>query len=61
MKRRRKYEPIPIPPPGYFADCYTKEDIKEMNELAKASVVGAPKDLDEDLEPAKPSRKNRSR
>lgn len=39
-------DPIPMRPPGYFADCYTPEDIKEMNELAKSSVVRPPKDLE---------------
>ena len=39
-------DPIPIPPPGYYANCYTKEEIEEDNRLAKASVVRAPKDLE---------------
>lgn len=39
-------DPIPMRPPGYFADCYTPEDIKEMNELAKSSGVRPPKDLE---------------
>jgi hypothetical protein len=39
-------EPIPIPPPGYYANCYTREEIEEDNRLAKASVVRAPKDLE---------------
>ena len=39
-------EPIPIRPPGYFAQCYTREEIEEDNRLAKASVVRPPKDLE---------------
>jgi hypothetical protein len=39
-------DPIPIRPAGYFAHCYTKEDIKDQNRLAKASVVRAPTDLE---------------
>jgi hypothetical protein len=39
-------EPIPMRPPGYFTDCYTKEVIEEDNRLAKASVVSAPRDLE---------------
>ena len=39
-------DPIPIRPAGYFADCYTKEEIREQNRLAKASIVRAPKDLE---------------
>lgn len=39
-------EPIPMRPPGYFASCYTKEDIEFDNRLSKASVVRAPKDLE---------------
>ncbi|MBM3841395.1 MAG: hypothetical protein FJ398_26290 [Verrucomicrobia bacterium] len=39
-------EPIPMRPPGYFASCYTKEDIEFDNRLSKASVIRAPKDLE---------------
>ena len=39
-------DPIPIPPAGYYGNCYTKEEIEEGNRLAKASVVRAPKDLE---------------
>ena len=39
-------DPIPIRPPGYFAQCYTKAEIQEDNRLAKASVVRAPTDLE---------------
>jgi hypothetical protein len=38
--------PIPIRLAGYFANCYSKEEIKEQNRLAKASVVRAPTDLE---------------
>jgi len=39
-------DPIPIRPAGYFANCYNKEDVQEQNQLAKASVVRAPDDLE---------------
>jgi|SRR5665213_1149610 len=39
-------DPIPIRPPGYFANTYTQAEIHEDNRLAKASVVRAPKDLE---------------
>jgi hypothetical protein len=39
-------EPIPMRPPGYFAKCYSKQEIGEDNRLAKASVVRAPRDLE---------------
>lgn len=39
-------DPIPLRPPGYFADCYAKADLEEQNRLAKASVVRAPNDLE---------------
>lgn len=39
-------DPIPIRPSGYFANCYSKEEIQEQNRLAKASVVRAPADLE---------------
>jgi hypothetical protein len=38
-------DPIPIRPAGYFASCYSKEEICEQNFLAKASVGRIPKDL----------------
>ncbi len=38
-------EPIPIRPPGYF-NCQTKAEIEEENELAKASVIRPPDDLE---------------
>jgi hypothetical protein len=44
--RRLAEIPVPIRPAGYFADCYTKAEILEDNRLAKASVVGAPTDLE---------------
>jgi hypothetical protein len=37
---------IPIRPAGYFANCYSKEEIQEQNRLAKASVVRTPADLE---------------
>ena len=39
-------DPIPIRPAGYFAHCYSKEEIQELNQLAKASVIRAPADLE---------------
>jgi hypothetical protein len=39
-------EPIPFRPPGYFANCYTPEEIREENLLAKSSVIRPPKDLE---------------
>lgn len=37
--RRPEPEPVPIRPPGYFADCYSAEDAAESNRLASASPV----------------------
>jgi hypothetical protein len=37
---------IPLRPPGYFADCYSKEEIREDNLIAKASIVRPPRDLE---------------
>jgi hypothetical protein len=39
-------EPIPIRPPNYFANIYSQAEIQEENQLAKASVIRAPKDLE---------------
>ncbi len=39
-------DPIPIRPAGYFANCYSKEEEREQNRLAKVSVVRAPADLE---------------
>src|SRR5689334_4318937 len=39
-------EPIPMRPPGYFAKCYSKDELREDNRLAKASIVRAPRDLE---------------
>ncbi len=39
-------EPIPMRPPGYFANTCTAAEIQDENRLAKASVIGAPKGLD---------------
>jgi hypothetical protein len=39
-------DPIPMRPPGFFAHCYTSEEIAMDNRLSKASVVRAPKDLE---------------
>ena len=39
-------DPIPMRPPGYFANCYSKAEIQEENRLSKSSVIRAPKDLE---------------
>ena len=39
-------DPIPIRPAGYFANCYSREEIQEQNRLAKVSVARAPADLE---------------
>jgi hypothetical protein len=39
-------EPIPMRPPGYFAQCYTREETDLDNCLSKASVIRAPEDLE---------------
>lgn len=39
-------DPIPLRPAGYFADVYSDAEIREENQLAKASAVRAPKDLE---------------
>jgi len=39
-------EPIPMRPPGYFAGCYTREDIELDNRLARMSVLHPPADLE---------------
>jgi hypothetical protein len=38
--------PIPQRPPGYFANCYTREELKLENRLAEASTVEKPEDLE---------------
>lgn len=38
--------PIPQRPPGYFADCYAKEELQLENRLAEASVIEKPGDLE---------------
>jgi hypothetical protein len=39
-------EPIPMRPPGYFAQVYSKAEAQEDNRLAKACVIQPPKDLE---------------
>lgn len=39
-------EPIPMRPAGYFANAYSKAEIREENRLAKTSVIRVPKDLE---------------
>jgi hypothetical protein len=33
-------EPIPMRPPGYFHDLYTKEEVAEVNYLASRAPIG---------------------
>ena len=39
-------EPIPMRPPGYFANAYNRAEIDADNRLSKASVIRVPKDLE---------------
>ncbi|NLH73930.1 MAG: hypothetical protein GX456_12820 [Verrucomicrobia bacterium] len=39
-------DPIPLRPPGFFANCYSREEILEDNLLSKASTLRPPKDLE---------------
>jgi hypothetical protein len=39
-------EPIPMRPEGYFAACYSREEIELENKLGKFSVIEKPKDLE---------------
>ncbi len=39
-------EPIPMRPPGYFANCYSREEIALDNAFSKASIIRAPQDLE---------------
>ncbi len=39
LLRRPEAEPVPIRPPGYFADCYSAEEAAMSNRLASASPV----------------------
>jgi hypothetical protein len=39
-------DPIPIRPAGYFAHCYSPEEVQEQNQLGKVSVVRPPADLE---------------
>jgi len=39
-------EPIPLRPPGFFANTASLTEIHEDNRLAKASVIRAPRDLE---------------
>lgn len=46
LQQVQPIDPIPIRPPGYFADCYSPAEIREDNRLAKSSVIKPPKDLE---------------
>lgn len=46
LQKPLSVEPIPMAPPGYFADCYDEEYIRESNEFAKHSVTTPPDDLE---------------
>lgn len=39
-------DPIPQRPAGYFAHCYTREEISLDNSMGKQSVIRPPKDLE---------------
>jgi hypothetical protein len=39
-------DPIPIRLAGFFANCYSKKEIREQNRLAKVSVVRPPADFE---------------
>jgi hypothetical protein len=39
-------DPVPVRPPGYFAESFTGAEIRELNLLAKASVVQPPAGLE---------------
>jgi hypothetical protein len=39
-------DPIPMRPPGFFADVYSPAEIQEDNQLAESSVNGPPQDLE---------------
>jgi hypothetical protein len=39
-------DPVPMRPLGYFANCYSKAEVREENRLAKASIIQVPKDLE---------------
>ena len=39
-------EPIPMRPAGFFAGCYTTEEIELENRLSKASVIHPPRFTD---------------
>jgi hypothetical protein len=39
-------EPIPMRPPGFFANGDSRADIDLINRLSKTSVIRAPKDLE---------------
>ena len=38
LKQLEIPEPVPMRPPGYFDDCYSESDVKELNKLASYSV-----------------------
>jgi len=46
LQRAPEIDPIPLRPPGYFADSYTGAEIQEDNRLAKSSVIRRPNDLE---------------
>jgi hypothetical protein len=37
LQEAHPIDPIPMRPPGYFSDAYTKEDVEELNCLAKST------------------------
>jgi hypothetical protein len=39
LKELELPEPIPLRPPGYFAEVYDEDYVKEMNMLAQHSII----------------------
>jgi hypothetical protein len=46
LQEVRPIDPIPVRQAGYFATCYSKEEIQEQNTLDTVSVLRAPADLE---------------
>ena len=46
LQQVQPIDPIPMRPPGYYANCYSEGEIREDNQLAKASVSAVPRDLE---------------
>jgi hypothetical protein len=46
LRKTRIIDPIPLRPPGYFAQSYTAEVVREENRLAKSSIIRRPNGLE---------------